>query len=70
MTIQLNFYAQSTAQEFDQNATVLINNKKRKREKEEGTWEGERWEGRERKICKNTITLSLRCQFRINLEFG
>lgn len=34
MTIQLNFYAQSTAQEFDQNATVLINNKKKERERE------------------------------------
>lgn len=29
-----HFYAQSTAQELDQNATVLINNKKGEREKE------------------------------------
>lgn len=36
VTIQLNFYAQSTAQDLGQNATVLINNKKRKREKEKG----------------------------------
>lgn len=35
MTIQLNFYAQSTAQEFDQNATVLINNKKKKERERE-----------------------------------
>lgn len=36
MTIQLNFYAQSTAQEFDQNATVLINNKKKRERKRKG----------------------------------
>lgn len=51
MTVQLNFYAQSTAQELDQNATVLINNKKLReikrekvgqRRKRGGEGEGER----------------------------
>ena len=60
-----HFYAQSTAQKLDQNATVLIDNKKGEREKE-GVWEGE---GRERKT-HNTVTLNLRCQFRFNPAFG